>query len=100
MNSSALRFVLNDLGWEGYLGFVEDGRDRLHVGCSPGSREFFAAVYRDALAGCTADSAAPFRWTFTQADLADPHATTQSKRFAYRGLTPPEYVTVIPNGGT
>jgi len=50
-----LRFVLNDLGWEGYLGFVEDGRDRLHVGCSPGSREFFAAVYHEALAGPSAD---------------------------------------------
>ena len=31
-----LRFVLSDLGWEGYLGFVEDGMDSLHIGCSPG----------------------------------------------------------------
>jgi hypothetical protein len=43
-----LRFVLNDLGWSGYLGFVEDGADRLHIGCSPGSRDFFAGVYREA----------------------------------------------------
>jgi hypothetical protein len=33
-----LRFVLSDLGWEGYLGFVEDGMDSLHIGCSPASR--------------------------------------------------------------
>src|ERR1019366_2795448 len=29
--AECLRFVLNDLGWEGYLGFVEDGRDNLHI---------------------------------------------------------------------
>jgi len=43
-----LRFVLSDLGWEGYLGFVEDGMDSLHIGCSPGSREFFTKVFQDA----------------------------------------------------
>jgi hypothetical protein len=46
-----LRFVLSDLGWSGYLGFVEDGADHLHIGCSPASREFFAGVYREAVAG-------------------------------------------------
>ena len=44
-----LRFVLNDLGWSGYLGFVEDGADRLHIGCSPSAREFFAGVFQEAM---------------------------------------------------
>jgi len=43
----ALRFVLSDLGWEGYLGFVEDGMDSLHIGCSPASREFFTKVFEE-----------------------------------------------------
>ena len=41
-----LRFVLNDLGWDGYLGFVEEGRDNLHIGCSPTSRDFFTSVFK------------------------------------------------------
>jgi hypothetical protein len=45
----SLRFVLDDLGWEGYLGFVEEGRDNLHIGCAPSVREFFAAVFQEAL---------------------------------------------------
>jgi hypothetical protein len=44
-----LRFVLDDLGWGGYLGFVEEGTDRLHIGCSPGSRDFFTSVFQDAV---------------------------------------------------
>jgi hypothetical protein len=44
-----LRFVLNDLGWEGYLGFVEEGKDNLHIGCSPGSREFFTSVFEESI---------------------------------------------------
>jgi soluble lytic murein transglycosylase-like protein len=44
-----LRFVLNDLGWEGYLGFVEEGVENLHIGCSPTSREFFTTVFQEAL---------------------------------------------------
>jgi soluble lytic murein transglycosylase-like protein len=44
-----LRFVLDDLGWEGYLGFVEEGPENIHIGCSPGSREFFASVFQEAL---------------------------------------------------
>jgi hypothetical protein len=45
-----LRFVLDDLGWYGYLGFVEEpaGSHTLHIGCSPASREFFAQVFEDA----------------------------------------------------
>jgi hypothetical protein len=43
-----LRFVLNDLGWGGYLGFVEEGPGRLHIGCSPASREFFAFIFEEA----------------------------------------------------
>ena len=44
-----LRFVLDDLGWGGYLGFVEEGTDRLHIGCSPAAREFFTSVYQEAV---------------------------------------------------
>ncbi len=44
-----LRFVLNDLGWAGYLGFVEEGRDQLHIGCSPNSRQFFTRVFEESL---------------------------------------------------
>jgi hypothetical protein len=43
-----LRFVLDDLGWDGYLGFVEDGMDSLHIGCSPDSRDFFTSVFQEA----------------------------------------------------
>jgi hypothetical protein len=44
-----LRFVLDDLGWNGYLGFIEEppGRDTMHVGCSPSSRDFFAQIFGD-----------------------------------------------------
>jgi hypothetical protein len=52
----ALRFVLNDLGWAGYLGFVEEGRENLHIGCSPTAREFFATVFQESL-GKKADEA-------------------------------------------
>jgi hypothetical protein len=44
-----LRFVLNDLGWEGYLGFVEEGAENWHIGCSPSSRDFFTTVFQEAL---------------------------------------------------
>jgi len=43
-----LRFVLNDLGWDGYLGFVEDASGSLHIGCSPAARDFFASVFHEA----------------------------------------------------
>jgi hypothetical protein len=26
-----LRFVLDDLGWEGYLGFIDEGHDSVHI---------------------------------------------------------------------
>ncbi len=42
----ALRFVLDDLGWDGHLGFIEEGRDNMHIGCSPSSRDFFSTVLR------------------------------------------------------
>ncbi len=47
-----LDFILDDLGWDGYLGFVEEAANSntLHIGCSPSSREFFAEVFQEALA--------------------------------------------------
>jgi len=45
-----LRFVLDDLGWDGYVGFVDEGRDNFHIGCAPTARDFFATVYQEALA--------------------------------------------------
>ncbi|MEK7750328.1 MAG: hypothetical protein AAB654_00330 [Acidobacteriota bacterium] len=46
----ALEFVLNDLGWEGYLGFIHAADSRtLHIGCSPSSRDFFDEVFADAV---------------------------------------------------
>lgn len=50
-----LRFVLDDLGWDGYLGFIDEGRDSLHIGCSPSTREFFATVFHDAVGKHAAD---------------------------------------------
>jgi len=44
-----LRFILDDLGWDGYLGFIDEGRDSLHIGCSPSTREFFTNVFHDAV---------------------------------------------------
>jgi hypothetical protein len=43
-----LRFVLDDLEWSGYMGYVQDGAGRLHIGCSPDSREFFMNVWQEA----------------------------------------------------
>ena len=45
----SLRFVLDDLGWNGFLGFVEEGRENLHIGCAPTARDFFTAVYEEGL---------------------------------------------------
>src|ERR1041385_2691619 len=50
-----LRFVLNDLGWEGYLGFVDEGKDNLHIGCSPASREFFTGIFEESVGKRLAD---------------------------------------------
>jgi hypothetical protein len=43
-----LRFMLDDLEWSGYLGYVDEGAGRLHIGCSPDSREFFMNVWQEA----------------------------------------------------
>lgn len=53
----ALHFVLNDMGWDGYLGFVEESADSntLHIGCSPSAREFFARIYDEALSSASKD---------------------------------------------
>ena len=55
-----LRFVLDDLGWSGYLGFIEDGKDSLHIGCSPASRDFFASIFTEAAGkGVAAETGVP-----------------------------------------
>jgi hypothetical protein len=48
----ALEFVLNDLGWDGYLGFVRDSASNstFHVGAAPTARDFFTRIYEEALA--------------------------------------------------
>lgn len=43
-----LNFVLDDLGWGGYLGFIQVTGDTLHIGCSPSSREFFSTIFEEA----------------------------------------------------
>ncbi len=45
-----LNFTLDDMGWGGYLGFIQVTGDTVHIGCSPASREFFAAVFAEAAA--------------------------------------------------
>jgi hypothetical protein len=56
-----LRFVLDDLGWNGYLGFIEEppGSQTLHIGCSPTSRDFFAQVFEDLEAAWKTKSSPP-----------------------------------------
>ena len=43
-----LNFLLDDMGWDGYLGFIQVTGDTLHIGCSPSSREFFATIFQEA----------------------------------------------------
>lgn len=45
-----LRFVLDDLGWNGDLGFIDqpEGKQTVHIGCSPSSRGFFTHVFEEA----------------------------------------------------
>jgi hypothetical protein len=45
------RFVLDEMGWDGYLGFSQEtpSTDMMHVGSSPSSRDFFMRVYEDAI---------------------------------------------------
>jgi hypothetical protein len=45
-----LNFTLDDMGWDGYLGFIQVTGDTVHIGCSPSSREFFATVFEEAAA--------------------------------------------------
>jgi soluble lytic murein transglycosylase-like protein len=45
-----LNFTLDDMGWDGYLGFIQVTGDTVHIGCSPASREFFATVFEEAAA--------------------------------------------------
>jgi hypothetical protein len=45
----SLNFILDDLGWDGYLGFIQVTGDTLHIGCSPESREFFAKIFDEAM---------------------------------------------------
>jgi len=45
-----LNFLLDDMGWDGYLGFIQVSGDTVHVGCSPSSREFFDLVFQEAAA--------------------------------------------------
>jgi hypothetical protein len=54
-----LQFVLDDLGWSGCLGFIEEppGSQTLHIGCSPWSRDFFGQVFEDEQAALRARSA-------------------------------------------
>jgi hypothetical protein len=47
----ALEFVLSDLGWHGYLGFVTKSASEgtYHVGAAPTARDFFTRVYEEAV---------------------------------------------------
>ena len=44
----ALNFTLDDMGWDGYLGFIQVTGDTMHIGCSPASREFFQTIFDEA----------------------------------------------------
>ncbi|HLG95045.1 MAG TPA: transglycosylase SLT domain-containing protein [Bryobacteraceae bacterium] len=44
----ALNFTLDDMGWDGYLGFIQVTGDTMHIGCSPSSREFFTTIFDEA----------------------------------------------------
>lgn len=46
----SLNFTLDDMGWDGYLGFIQVTGDTVHIGCSPSSREFFTTVFAEAAA--------------------------------------------------
>ena len=47
----ALQFILDDMGYEGYLGFIDEtpNSGTLHIGCSPSSRSFFAGIFQESL---------------------------------------------------
>jgi hypothetical protein len=46
------------------------------------------------------ETASPFQWTFTRKDLATLLGENRKQAVRYRGLTPFQYVTVIPNEST
>ena len=48
----ALQFILDDMGYEGYLGFIDEtpNSGTVHIGCSPSSRTFFAGIFQESLA--------------------------------------------------
>ena len=56
-----LQFVLDDMGWSGSLGFIDEPAEKgtLHIGCSPSSRDFFAQVFDDEQAALRDRRAAP-----------------------------------------
>ena len=43
-----LNFTLDDMGWDGYLGFIQVTGDTVHIGCAPSARDFFTSVFQDA----------------------------------------------------
>lgn len=47
----ALEFILSDLGWDGYIGYVRDSaaNNTMHVGASPTARDFFTRIYEEAV---------------------------------------------------
>jgi hypothetical protein len=45
-----LNFILDEMGWDGYLSFIQESGSTLHIGSSPNSRDFFTQVYQDAVA--------------------------------------------------
>ncbi len=47
---ACLNFTLDDLGWDGYLGFIQVTGDTVHIGSAPSAREFFTAVFNEAAA--------------------------------------------------
>lgn len=43
----SLDFILDDIGWDGYLGFVQESGGTMHIGCAPSAREFFMKVFEE-----------------------------------------------------
>lgn len=49
----SLNFILNEMGWDGCLSFIQESGSTIHIGCSPTSRPFFTQIYQEALADNT-----------------------------------------------
>jgi hypothetical protein len=45
-----LEFVLDDMGWDGHLGFTQSADGTMHIGSAPSARDFFLKVYQEAMA--------------------------------------------------